>query len=136
MHDDLCEMNILVDPTDSHITGIIDWADAKVLPFGLALWGVVNALGWMDSEGWRWYGNYEDLEDLFWTSFRGAVGDMSEQEMVSIRVASTLGFFLRYGFAWDDGVRRRPVKEENYSMRYLDAFFGAARAGIGSFLLD
>lgn len=29
-HDDLCEMNIIVDP------GIIDWADARIVPFGLA----------------------------------------------------------------------------------------------------
>lgn len=38
-HNDLCEMNILVDPETGHIHGVIDWVDAKIQPFGLALWG-------------------------------------------------------------------------------------------------
>ncbi|KAK8036868.1 hypothetical protein PG994_015365 [Apiospora phragmitis] len=36
-HGDLCEMNILVNHTTGNITGILDWAEARVLPFGFAL---------------------------------------------------------------------------------------------------
>lgn len=50
-HDDLCEMNIFVDPNTGHITGIIDWAEARILPFGISLWGFENMLGYMDSQG-------------------------------------------------------------------------------------
>ena len=33
-------MNILVSPTMGGVTGIIDWAEADILPFGLALYGL------------------------------------------------------------------------------------------------
>ncbi|KAH8725952.1 hypothetical protein GQ44DRAFT_795184 [Phaeosphaeriaceae sp. PMI808] len=72
-HDDLCEMNIFVDPNTGHITGIIDWAEARILTFGISLWGMT-------------------------------------------------GFFLRYGFVWEDGVREIPAKELDSALRYLDAF--------------
>ena len=44
-------MNILVSPITGRITGIIDWAEAKVLPFGLALYGLENLLGYMGPGG-------------------------------------------------------------------------------------
>ena len=34
-HSDLCELNIIVDPETGHINGIIDWANAKILPLAL-----------------------------------------------------------------------------------------------------
>ncbi|KAF2492499.1 hypothetical protein BU16DRAFT_542389 [Lophium mytilinum] len=36
-HNDLCEINILMDPETGKITGFIDCAEAKILPFGFAL---------------------------------------------------------------------------------------------------
>ncbi|KAF1986149.1 hypothetical protein K402DRAFT_421368 [Aulographum hederae CBS 113979] len=53
-HGDLCEMNFLVDPQSGHLTGVIDWAEAEILPFGCALWGLKNLLGFMDGAGWSW----------------------------------------------------------------------------------
>ncbi|KAK8850934.1 Tudor domain-containing protein 15 [Apiospora arundinis] len=52
-HGDISESNILVDPDDGRITGIIDWAEAEVSPFGLALWGLESILGYMNPEGWH-----------------------------------------------------------------------------------
>ncbi|RSL75721.1 hypothetical protein CEP52_017830, partial [Fusarium oligoseptatum] len=43
-HGDLCEMNILVDHLTGHITGVVDWEDARILPFGISLWGFENVL--------------------------------------------------------------------------------------------
>lgn len=40
-HDDLLEMNIHVDQ-DGHITSIVNWADAKVAPFGTSIGGLGN----------------------------------------------------------------------------------------------
>jgi Phosphotransferase enzyme family len=121
-HDDLCEMNILVDLTSGHITGIIDWAEARILPFGFSLWGFENVLGFMDSQGWHYYNNHHELEKLFWQAFEQSVGGVSEADRQAIRVARMAGFFLRYGFVWEDGVRQIPVKESDASLRYLDAF--------------
>jgi hypothetical protein len=40
----------------------------------------------------------------------------------AIRVARMAGFFLQYGFVWEDGVREIPAKEPDSALRYLDAF--------------
>ncbi|EHK20834.1 uncharacterized protein TRIVIDRAFT_138728, partial [Trichoderma virens Gv29-8] len=44
-HGDLNEMNILIDPETGEITGIVDWAEAGMLPFGFALYALDHLLG-------------------------------------------------------------------------------------------
>lgn len=97
-HDDLCKMNIFVDPRTGHATGIVDWAEARILPFGISLWGFENILGYIDSQGWHYYSNHYQLENLFWQRFQKIVGGVSEVDRQAIRVARLAGFFLRYGF--------------------------------------
>lgn len=121
-HGDLCEMNMIVDPDVGGITGIIDWAEAEVLPFGLSLWGLRNLLGWMDSSGWHYHANASRLESLFWDVFYESVGGVSDEQRHAIRIAERVGILLRYGFSWDDGKFERPITEQDSSMRYLDAF--------------
>ena len=67
-------MNIIVDPKTGHTTGVVDWSEAKILPFGVSLWGLENTLGYMDSQGWHYLDNHRELEDLFWRTFEQAVG--------------------------------------------------------------
>ncbi|RSL83059.1 hypothetical protein CEP52_016814 [Fusarium oligoseptatum] len=122
-HGDLCEMNILVDHLTGHITGVIDWEDARILPFGFSLWGFENVLGHMDSEGWHYYDNRDSLVSLFWQAFDREVGSVSDRR--AIAVARSVGIFCRYGFAWAKGPWV-PVDESNYSMKYLDAFFNTS----------
>ncbi|PLB47528.1 hypothetical protein P170DRAFT_447484 [Aspergillus steynii IBT 23096] len=121
-HADLCEMNIIVNPEAGGINGIIDWADAKVLPFGMSLWGLRNMLGIMDSKGWHYHENAPRLEGLFWETFYQSVGMVFGDGKRAIQVAERAGLLLRYGFTWEDGVVERPVSEQDSSMRYLDAF--------------
>ena len=45
-HGDLCEMNIFVEPDTGHMTGIVDHDEARILPFGIPLWGFENMLGY------------------------------------------------------------------------------------------
>jgi hypothetical protein len=45
--------------------GVIDWAEAEILPFGCALWGLENVLGFMDLHGWHYFDSHKELEDLF-----------------------------------------------------------------------
>jgi hypothetical protein len=59
---------------------------------------------------------------LFWQIFEEAVGGVSKAHMQVIRVARMAGFFLRYRFVWEDGVREIPAKEPDLALRYLDAF--------------
>lgn len=137
-HGDLCEMNFLVDERSGHLTGVIDWAEAEILPFGFNLWGVENLLGYMDGNGWNYFEGYEELRGEFWTVFYGAVGAEEEegegdgvlasevlcQKQETIDVARRMGILFRYGFFWDEDLRKKvPVQEGDSGMRYLDAFF-------------
>lgn len=138
-HGDLCEMNFLVDERSGHLTGVIDWAEAEILPFGFNLWGVENLLGYMDGNGWNYFEGYEDLRAVFWKSFYGAVAVVAEEEeedgvlasevlrkqkQDAIDLARRIGILFRYGFFWDENLREKvPVQEGDSGMRYLDAFF-------------
>lgn len=120
-HGDLCEMNVLVDPTTGHITGIIDWAEAKICPFGISLLGLENVLGSMNSQGWRYHPQYRALRGQFWETFEDAVGGVSASDKETIEIARMAGIFLQYGFKWEDGGREL-VEEGTASFMYLDAF--------------
>lgn len=130
-HGDLCEMNFLVDENSGHLTGVIDWAEAEILPFGFNLWGVENLLGYMDGNGWNYFEGYEDLRAVFWTVFYSAVAEeddgallLQKQKQDTINVARRMGILFRYGFFWDENLRKKvPVQEGDSGMRYLDAFF-------------
>lgn len=122
-HGDLCEMNMLVDPQNGKITGIVDWAEARILPFGFSLWGYENILGFMDSEGWHYYDNRRELEDLFWNSFRAEIRDSSCADLHLIQSARIAGLFCRYGFVMNDMAVASVVNESNTSaFGYLNAF--------------
>lgn len=47
-HEDLCEMNILINFETGNITGIVELTEARILPFGFALWGLENIPGYMN----------------------------------------------------------------------------------------
>ncbi|KAB8267485.1 hypothetical protein BDV30DRAFT_244286 [Aspergillus minisclerotigenes] len=121
-HTDLCEMNIIVDPDRGGITGIVDWDEAKVLPFGMSLWGVQNMLGFMNSTGWHYRENSSRLRSLFWDIFYQNVDVVSSDERRAIQIAERAGLLFRYGFRREDGVSERPVNEQDSCIRYLDAF--------------
>lgn len=123
-HGDLTESNILIDPATGHITGIIDWTEAKVLPFGFALWAVENVLGFMDAEGWHYYDNHDELRGLFWSTFREKARNCTEEDMALVDKARMIGIFCRYGFRQEDGLNLGRVIDETdtSNMAYLDAF--------------
>lgn len=115
-------MNILVNPEVGGITRVVDWAEAKVLPFGISHWGFLNMLGVMDSSGWHYHENSSRLEPLFCYSFHRNAGRISSDNKRAMEIAERAGLVLRYGFTWEDGIFERPVNEKDSSIRYLDAF--------------
>lgn len=121
-HADLCEINIMVNPEKGGITGVVDWAEAKVLPFGMSLWELLNVLGVMNSSGWHYHENSSRLESLFWDTFHRNAGMISNDDKRAMKIAERAGLVLRYGFTWEDGILERPVNEQDSSIRYLDAF--------------
>lgn len=126
-HGDLNGLNVFVDPNTGHITGIIDWPEATIGPFGMSLWGLENFLGFMDAKGWHYYPNSDLLRDLFWQTFEFATGELSPEEKEVIQIARMAGLFLQYGFAWEKG-GREPVDPRSVSFLYLDAFCASSSA--------
>jgi Ser/Thr protein kinase RdoA (MazF antagonist) len=95
-HGDLCEMNLLVDAATGRLTGVIDWAEARILPFGFSLYGVENLLGYMDAEGWYYYDTAQELRELFWRVFTEEIGAaISEETLQTIWTARMAGLFYR-----------------------------------------
>ncbi|PGH11754.1 hypothetical protein AJ80_07015 [Polytolypa hystricis UAMH7299] len=120
---DLSEMNILANPETGEITGIIDWAEAGIQPFGFALYALDNILGYLTLNRWVFYGSFEYLRDEFWRIFCELVGGVSKSEMELIQLARLAGLFLRYGIPDEPG-RKGVVGvggEDNSSMMVLEA---------------
>ncbi|KAF5022042.1 hypothetical protein F66182_5925 [Fusarium sp. NRRL 66182] len=120
-HGDLNETNILVDNA-GHISGVIDWAESKIYPFGISLWALENILGYMDSSGWHYYDNAKDLRDEFWRIFETDIGGLQEEVKENIRFARMIGLFLRYGFQQDGAVRGK-VRDTGVALSFKHAIF-------------
>ncbi|MCJ1377791.1 hypothetical protein MMC17_000887 [Xylographa soralifera] len=127
-HQDLSGMNILVDPDTGHITGVVDWADATIEPFGMALWGLESVLGCSGPKGWLYFGsdpsyshfgcNSSRSRALFWkTLLREIECTISDECRHAINEVRILGILLRYGFRWEYEMLS-PVKDTTY----LDVF--------------
>lgn len=130
-HQDLCEMNILIDPETGSITGIIDWAEARILPFGFSLWAFENILGYMNSEGWHYYDNCNELQRIFWETFRMEAKNLSGNDLRLIQITRMAGLFCRYGFILDGKVYKGVIDESDMSsFHYLDAFCAAEDWGL------
>lgn len=126
-HGDLNMTNLLVNPKTGNIAGIFDWAESRILPFGFALYGLENLLGWMDSEGWHYYDRCRELESLFWQTFRAEAHNFSDADFYLIRAARMAGFFYHYGFNFDTKgvVQSVRMDQPDGSLAYLDAFCAA-----------
>ncbi|KAI0965336.1 hypothetical protein F4678DRAFT_453133, partial [Xylaria arbuscula] len=114
-------MNILIHPETGSITGIIDWAEARTLPFGFSLWGFENVLGYMDFKGWHYFDNRHELEIIFWKTFRTEANNFSD-DLRLVQVARMAGLFCRYGLVLDGKGYKNGVDESDLSsFAYLDA---------------
>jgi hypothetical protein len=124
-HDDLDQMNFLVEESSGHLTGVIDWAETKILPFGFNFSGLENILGYMDLHGWYYFDQHAISRDFFWKTPHHAVA--ADKPLLhlqdTIEVARRTGVLFRYGFRWDDNMQRKVVQDGGSGTRYLDALF-------------
>ena len=121
-HTDLLENNIHVSTETSHITGICDWKDTSIGPFGVSLGGLEIMLGVETrTQGWVYHDNQQELRDLFWDTFYEATRIVSEETKELIEVARLIGLFLDHGFTWRNNETKVPAPEGHDSLRYLEA---------------
>lgn len=99
-HTDLLENNIPVSPETGSITGICDWKDATVSPFGTSIEGLVCLLGERTMKGWRWLPDHINLRRQFWHAFYAAMGSHTAELEQRIDTARLVGIFLTHGLVW------------------------------------
>ncbi|KAI0455010.1 hypothetical protein F5B21DRAFT_514340 [Xylaria acuta] len=97
-HGDLLENNFHVDEATGHITGVVDWPDAFIAPFGLSLSGAEILFGIQTNSDWHFHPSHADLRQQFWSTFHNEIGQVSELDMRSIEVARLMGLLREYGF--------------------------------------
>lgn len=101
-HDDFLENNFHVNEATGHITGVVDWADAMIAPFGVSLGGLETILGVQTASSWHFHPNHIELREYFWDTFYGHIGPISADNRRSIEVARLFGLFRTHGFEEGD----------------------------------
>ena len=128
LHRDIGSSNVLVSEDTCHLTGVIDWAEAEVCPFGQNLHSLEAFTGAVHlRNGWRKYADYKDLQTVFWATFTAEIGsELSLQSRNAVETSRVMGLLLDWGFTKRLGNMEppRPIccDEESgrYSMLYLD----------------
>ncbi|KAI8932627.1 hypothetical protein NX059_010125 [Plenodomus lindquistii] len=138
-HGDLISSNILVDEETWELTGLVDWAEAEVLPFGTCLYGLEHLLGFVETSflselprakeclQFVYFDNAADLRQLFWTHLLDTAPELRGREN-DVRVMRDMGVLLWRGIAWDNGAIDRVVNEvdDAEDLAYLRAFLNAS----------
>lgn len=127
-HGDIVPSNILLDPSDGHLFGLVDWAEAEMLPFGICLYGLEEILGHMTADNqFIYYPDAELSRAAFWERFRTEIPLLDDKKTFeAVLLARDLGILLWHGFAFDDGAINRVVQEgrDCQEICYLDTLLG------------
>ncbi|RYP07983.1 hypothetical protein DL765_008950 [Monosporascus sp. GIB2] len=137
-HGDLIPANIMVCPESGKILGLLDWAEAEYLPFGVGMYGLQELLG-EDKDGrFVFYPEAKYLRELFWGELIAAIPELSRdtRRVGTIQKAQVLGILLWHGIAFDNGKLDRVVEEgkDDAEIERLDAFLLSPQ-GSGSRIL-
>lgn len=134
-HGDLVPANIMVEPSKHKperlvLTGLLDWAEAEYLPFGVGLYGLEELLGETGAGGrFSYYSDERMLRDLFWAQLDVEISGVGfvlcEPSKAIIDAAHAVGVLLWHGFAFDDGRLDRVVQQgmDDEEIMRLDLFF-------------
>ncbi|KAI1779168.1 hypothetical protein F4818DRAFT_241234 [Hypoxylon cercidicola] len=101
-HDDLLENNFHVEEATGCITGIVDWADAKVAPYGISLGGLEIVLGIQTKTDWYFHPSHVRLRKQFYNVFDSEIGKVSDLDRRSMEVARLMGLLRTHGIEWKD----------------------------------
>ncbi|KAI2642750.1 hypothetical protein GGS21DRAFT_190776 [Xylaria nigripes] len=127
-HGDFLATNIMVDYQSGKLTGLLDWAEAEWLPFGIGIYGLEELLGENNDPGrFGYYPEAGHLRDIFWKALMLSIPKLAQdpQEVVRVEKAQHLGVLLWHGIAFDDGKLNRVVEEgrDDHEIHKLNLFF-------------
>lgn len=126
-HGDLIPENILVHPKTGGLTGLVDWAEAERLLFGICIYGLEEFLGEITPSGFHYHPNASELRTLFWTKLARLIPSLCQEGILeSGKLARELGVMLWHGIAFDNGALDRVIQGRNISeIHRLEAFMKA-----------
>lgn len=96
--------------TNCLVIGIVDWANAKIAPFGVSLANIEVVLGIQTRTNWYFHPNHYSLRELFWKTFYRVTSYISKDDRRLMEVARMFRFFRVYG-----------REEKEYAIAYLSA---------------
>lgn len=125
-HGDLLPSNIMVEPRSWRLSGLVDWAEAEYLPFGMTLYGVEHLLGYMNvHRSFVYYEQATELRYMFWRRLKAEIPELKNPQVWGAMMLSReIGILLWHGIAWDEGRLDRVVDCENdgEELAYLETF--------------
>lgn len=129
LHLDFLPQNIIINPESGRVVGIIDWGEAKHVPFGLNL-QYVQSLVYTHhyTNGWSRNEDSGDLMELFWKVFGEKIGGLDKRTLDKIKQAGVVGLLLHRGFTRFVANVRTPrcfaddEEESQYDMDWLNGF--------------
>lgn len=129
LHRDFGTSNILVEDETCHLTGVIDWAEAEICPFGQNLHSLEAFTGALHLQnGWRRYEDYENLQRAFWETFSNEIGmQLCTKTKLAIERSRVIGLLLSRGYTkrLANLASPTPIRDDDmgrYNMLYLDGF--------------
>ncbi|ORY01658.1 hypothetical protein BCR34DRAFT_574688 [Clohesyomyces aquaticus] len=147
-HGDLIPSNLLLSPQTWDIVGVVDWAEAEYLPFGICLYGLEFVLGSIstsdpsphflptsasdhDPRPWTptfvYHPRAPELRRVFLQSLGELVPHLGREEVrEEVGIWRDVGVLLWFGFAWDEGRIDRVVEvgRDGVEVECLGAFLG------------
>ncbi|KAI0413741.1 hypothetical protein F5X98DRAFT_378514 [Xylaria grammica] len=126
-HGDFLAANIMVNPYSGKLTGLLDWAEAEWLPFGVGMYGLEELLGEDNLSGrFVYYPEAMQLRNIFWEQLMLLVPelDRASKTVALVKRAQQLGVLLWHGIAFDDGKLNRVVEEgrDDHEIQRLTVF--------------
>ncbi|KAI0202945.1 hypothetical protein F4808DRAFT_62458 [Astrocystis sublimbata] len=115
-HGDFLPANIMVDSDSGRLSGLVDWAEAEWLPFGVGMYGLEELLGEDNVDGlFVCYPEARFLRRMFWAQLMSLIPELArDPRTLSLTMkAQKLGILLWHGIAFDDGNLNRVVEEGN-----------------------
>ncbi|KAK8056651.1 hypothetical protein PG993_001878 [Apiospora rasikravindrae] len=143
-HGDFLPSNIMVDPWTGQMSGLLDWAEAEWLPFGVGMYGLEELLGEVQQGQFTYYPEADKLASLFWKELQSQIHELrgNPRQLRAVREAQLFGVLLWHAIAFDDGRLNRVVEEgtDDGEIQRLDAFLlkykPVPKAGISRFALS
>ena len=124
-HGDIVAANIMVNPSSGALTGLVDWAEAEILPFGVCIYGLEEILGQLTPAGFQYRPDAQELRVLFWAELESNIPALRRSHVQeAVKLARDLGVLLWHGIAFDDGAIDRVVQEDRdiEEIHRLEAF--------------